>query len=109
MGIVHKTVRHLIVGLLYQVEHFCKIQIHIRRKLNPVLVASLKNARHIVITVTNTLNLRNLTKFHLNGVLGIITQASISHFAQVGSNLHLHIVTDVLIFLHPLEQRGELI
>ena len=74
-----------------------------------VFVAALQDSSHVVVAVTDALNFRNLAEFGLNGVLGLITQASVSNPAEIGSNLDFHVVADVFIFLNPEEQRRKLV
>ena len=68
-----------------------------RKVILTVHAVAVQRATEIIYRVANGLQLRYLAKHLLYLTLRGIRQAAFAHLVQIGSNLHLHRVGDILI------------
>lgn len=73
------------------------------REVLPSLVLPLYRAGNVEAGITNALQFADLAKHRTDLALRLIRQVGIAHLLQIGGNLNLHVVGNVLILLDALK------
>ena len=103
MFIFHQR-NHLGQSIICQLEHLMNMIILFRSEIHITPMLTINCTCQIITAVTNTLYFSHLTKHSTNLQLTLRTQTPVGYLIQIISNLHLHIITYILIFLNTAEQ-----